>query len=79
MTPGEGRGSVRGFEEVGTNQLACDGKCTLSFAFIAVFETSLPRFSLILDRLLGFLPPRFAATYSQVRPRLVQREHVGFS
>lgn len=78
MTPGERRGSVPGFEAEGANQLACDGKCTLSFAFIAVFETSLPRLSL-LNRPLGFLPPRFAATYSQVRPLFAQRKHVGFS
>jgi hypothetical protein len=40
----------------------------------------LARLSLILeDLLLGFLPPRFVATYSQVKPRLEQREQIGLS
>lgn len=69
----DGREFVLEIEELGANQLSG----VKSWPSLIVDEV-LPLF-LLLDRTSCLRQTRFVATYSQVRSRFAQREHVGFS
>ena len=78
--PGEGTGPVLEMVELGVNQLFSGGKGWVSLiVFVTVLVGEVLLLLLLLDRSSCLRPPRFVATYSQMRPRFAQREHVGFS
>ena len=58
---------------------ACGGTLGASCVWLATLTTSKTCWSAAEGRWFGFRPPRFAATYSQGRPRLAQRAQMGLS
>ena len=58
---------------------ACGGTLGASGVWLATLATSKTCWSAADGRWFGFRPPRFAATYSQGRPRLAQRAQIGLS
>lgn len=68
-----------GAKGVGSCAMSVDVGGVFGLVLVALVAPLVGRLSLILARLMGFLPPRLVATYSQVMPRLAQRAHVGFS